>query len=202
MKKILTLLLVLAVAATASAQTAAELMKRAASRLESAPSLTVKFTATSGDGASAAGSITMARDKFALTMPGQRVWYDGRVMYSYSAAAAETSLTEPTADELMEINPFVILHQWARGYEARKLSPAAGQQRVELTSKRKGSAVRRAVVTLSASTGLPAAIDAEMSSSATMKIAVTSSATGKALPASTFTYPAKDYPGVPVIDLR
>ncbi len=203
MRKIITLLvLVLAAAMCAQAETAAELMKRAADRLAAAPSLTVKFTATAGDGSTASGTITMARQKFTLDMPGQRVWYDGRLMYSYNVAAGETSLTEPTPDELMEINPFDILHQWQRSYDARLLTAPAGQQRVQLTSKRKGSAVKRAVVTLSSATGLPAAIEAEMSNSATLKVKVTSAAVGKALPASAFTYPAAKYPGVEVVDLR
>ena len=185
-----------------SATTAAQLMKRAAQRLEAAPSLTVRFTATTGDGHSASGTIVMARSKFKLTMPGQNVWYDGQLMHSYSAATAETSLTEPTPDELLEINPFDILHQWSRGYDARMVKTANGAKCVELTSKRKGSAVSRALVTLSPATGLPTAIDAVMANSATMKIKVTAAEQGRALPASAFAYPAKDYPGVEVVDLR
>ena len=53
------------------------------------------------------GAITMHGDKFLLTMFGLQAAYDGKTMYMYSAETDELTLTNPSAQELVDINPFL-----------------------------------------------------------------------------------------------
>lgn len=179
-----------------------EIMKRTAANVNGAPSMTFRFTATTGDGARTTGTLTMCRSRFVMQTAVQSVWYDGRSLWSYAPSAGETNLSEPLPEELLEINPFDILNQHASLYSIKKLSPVGKDERIELTARKKSMAVRRAVLVVNHATMLPTAIDVTFSNSARMSIVISSAQKGKALPASAFTYPKAKYPKVKVIDLR
>lgn len=53
------------------------------------------------------GSLTMQGDKFLLTMYGLEAAYDGKTMYMYSPETDELTMTTPTEQELLEVNPFL-----------------------------------------------------------------------------------------------
>lgn len=179
-----------------------DVLKLTASRVASAPSLTFKFTATTGDGATTSGTLVLSRDKFKMVTDIQSVWYDGSTLWSYSPSAAETTVSNPLPEELMEINPFDILSHYSSLYTVKKLTPLGKDQRIELNARKASTAVKKAVLVIDHATMLPKAIDVTFANSARMNVIVTSATTGKPLPASTFTYPKEKYPKVHVEDLR
>lgn len=201
-KLFLTLILIFTAYVGALALTGAEIMQKTAAKVTSAPSLTVTFTATGGDGAKATGVLTMAKARFKMETTAQSVWYDGRTMWSYSPSAKETTVSEPLPEELMEINPFDILNQYTTRYTIKKLTPLGKDHRIELTARKGNQSVKRVVLVIDPATMLPKAIDVSFASSARMNILISSCAIGKALPKSTFTYPKAKYPKAEVVDLR
>ena len=74
-----------------------EIMKRTAANVNGAPSMTFRFTATTGDGARTTGTLTMCRSRFVMQTAVQSVWYDGRSLWSYAPSAGETNLSELAA---------------------------------------------------------------------------------------------------------
>lgn len=182
--------------------TADQVLQKTARQISKAPSLSATFTATTGDGARTSGTYTMSGKCFSLVSGNYASWYDGSNLWSYSRASGETSLTAPTAEELIEINPLQVISGNSRSYKAKMISQDKNKYVLELTPLSKSSSVSRAIVTISARTWLPVSVDASFSNSARISISIPSAKIGKALPKSTFTYPAARYKGVEVIDLR
>ncbi len=191
---------ILAVAG-AGAQTVESVLFPMMSKLNGGNSITVKFRTMAAD-ASVAGSLTICRERFKMHTPHLSTWYDGRTLWSYNDAARETSVTEPTADELMEINPFDILNNYQKRFVTKIARRSATSTAVEFTPKAKGSAVKSATLTLNSSTGMPQAMNITFANGSKLKVDVTSVAEGKAVAKSAFTYPANQYPNVELIDLR
>ncbi len=182
-------------------ETAATIINRTATQFSNAQSVDVKFVMSSGSD-NCDGSIVMAKNKFVITTPVLRIWFDGKTQWSWLKSSNEVSITEPTAEELMESNPFKILNSYKSQYNCRKLKAAKGCYKVELTPKSSSSPVKYATVTINASTNWPEAIDIKFTNSSTVSVAIKSIKSGKAVAASTFVYDKKKCPAKSIIDLR
>lgn len=182
--------------------TAAQLLERIAAKIDSAPSVSVKFTISGSDGP-VSGSMTIAKERFVMTTPDMSVWFNGLTQWTFLQSTSEVSITEPTSGELLESNPFVIINHYKDGYTCRKLTPSGGHQRVELTP-RKGvqSAIKSAIVTIDSKTDTPTAISVTFSGGTALSVSITSMTVGKGLPLTTFDYDKKKYPAKEIIDLR
>ena len=58
------------------------------------------------------GTFTMKNNKFSLFMEDVQVFFDGKTQWAYVASNNEVSITEPSEDELAEINPIFILQEY------------------------------------------------------------------------------------------
>lgn len=190
--------------ATANGQTTApQVMANAIKAINAAPSLEAKFTAKTSGAESIAGSLRMRSDRFCMVTDAFGTWYDGTNMWSYSRSTGETSLTEPTDDELLEANPFFIVNQYSAYYKPEIVRHAAGAYVIRLRPATKNAPMKSADITVNGSTWLPTAITAQFDNGSEVSIDITSMHVLKsALPASAFVYPASKYQGVEVIDLR
>lgn len=197
MKQRLTLLLAAIIAPLLlMAADANSVLAKTAAKLTSAKSVTAKFTG------SASGSIVVSGNKFTMMAGGNGVWYDGTNMWTYSKKAGETSLTNPTQAELMESNPMEVIKAYKTSFNARKVSEKGDRCTIKLTPRKKGSSVKEATLTVNTSTWMPVSIDVIFSNSQRMTFNITSISEGGALSPSTFVYPASNYKGVEVVDLR
>jgi outer membrane lipoprotein-sorting protein len=57
------------------------------------------------------GTFTMKGQRFVLEMPEVKVWFDGKTQWAFTTQTNEISITEPTRDEILEINPLAILNR-------------------------------------------------------------------------------------------
>lgn len=204
MKRHLTTLFILAVAALASVagESAADLLGRAAAKYQKAASITAAYT-LKADGATSSGSITVAGNRFAISSRDMSVWFDGKTQWTLVPSAREVNVTEPTSDELQQVNPFAVINAFRANYNAAFADKGAGNVRViKLTPKSKRADITSATVRLDASTLFPTEITLTDRSRRTVVIKVTSARAGAAVPASTFVYNSKSHPGVKVVDLR
>ncbi len=202
--RLLFLIFIVSFGATAApkGQSAAQVLSRCAATLNSAGSLSAKFTITTGDGKYPC-AITMSKQRYCLDMPQMKVWFDGTTQWTFAKSSQQLSITEPTADELMESNPFAILNHWDKAYKCRMLQSERGMTVVELVPKTPVTAsVHRAVVSVNPATSLPSKIVVTLSNGRTFTATITSISVGKALPASTFTFDKQKYKAVETIDLR
>lgn len=183
------------------ADSAGSVIKKCADKIRASKSLIVDYTLTSG-GQKMDGSITIAGNCFSLSSPGVRSWYDGKTQWTYSAQVGEVNITEPTAEELAQVNPFAILDSFSSAYNASTTKSASGTTAVRLSPKDKKSDITGALVTISNSTGYPSAIKLNLRGGQTFDIKIKSVTPGGLVPVTRFRFNKADYPGLSVVDLR
>lgn len=201
------LILILIVTGTAmqisAAESASQLLEQAAGKFSTAKSIKANYTLTSSEGGMTKGSVVFSGEKFAMTSPDILTWYDGTTQWSYLVANEEVNISEPTPEELQQINPFAVINKFRNAYTAKLLSSDAATKKIMLTAKSvRKSDILMATVTLNATTLFPSKITLTFNGGQTVSIAISSVTQGNALPISAFRFPAAKYPGAEVIDLR
>ena len=201
MIKKLIIILCLAFAPTVRAITGAEILNKVITAVETAPSLTLSIKATSGNG-SGTGSLTVSRECFTFTGEDIRVYYDGKTQWTYQPSEREVSVTNPTTNELAEVNPLAFLRNYQANYNVSLVSSKNGIYVIKMISKKRSLYVRSAQVTVNSSTWMPTGVDAELSNGGKLFLTVVSAVRGKAMTRDKFRFSTSANPGVEVIDLR
>lgn len=165
------------------------------------PSLEIVFTVWN-NGNSTSGSMSVAGKKFHLSTPEMKIWYDGKTQWSYAPSAGEVNISEPTADELAQTNPLSVLSSLDKNFTFRRLNSQAGQERIELTPKKKTPDFASAIITINASTFLPKEISIKNARGNVTTVKISSIKGGKTKPIGTFRFNQAEYPGVEIVDLR
>ncbi len=186
--------------ASAARPAAKSVIESTAKKLREMPSMTATFKIVQGRDASQ-GSLTVSGRSFTVTTPEMKIWYDGKTQWAYSPSAKEVNITTPTATEVAESNPLSVLTALTQSYTCRRLSSTAAVDKIELTPRNKTD-ISKAVISVNVSTGMPTEILAYRANGAVTKIQILAVKAGKKLPASTFRFNQKQYPGVAVVDLR
>ncbi|MDE5940919.1 MAG: outer membrane lipoprotein carrier protein LolA [Muribaculaceae bacterium] len=175
-------------------------MRQAGEKLRKAPALEAVFTATHS-GQSVSGEILLSGNRFKLVTPALTTWYDGKTQWAYSPAAMEVNVSEPTSDELSQINPFEILNAMQKSFSPRRLASSNNEDKIELTPKQKGE-YSRIVISFNSATLYPTQIVFTGTDKSVTIISLSSVKAVKAVPADTFRFNPRLYPGVEIIDLR
>lgn len=187
--------------AAGAAESADQLLGRAADKLRTSKSVSASFSVKASAG-NASGTITLAGDKFRITSQDLSVWYNGKTQWTYMPSAGEVNITEPTAEELQQINPFAIVNAMRRGYKAAITSRTAANTVLTLTATARRPEIKKAVLTLSNATLYPSKIILTMADGSVTAITVSNVKAGAAQAASAFVFNPAKYPGVEVVDLR
>lgn len=202
--KIISVVLAVAIPFMASAaDKSSAILKSSAEKFRTSPSIQCTYSLKAANSTSG-GQATFAGDRFKMSTPEMSVWYDGRTQWSLLTAQNEVTVTEPTDQELSQVNPFVIINNFSKNFTSKFIASAAkGTKRILLTP-RKGStqAIKSATITISDATQLPTEIVVVDSDGHTFTITITSLKIGKALPESNFRFPKNSYPKTEIIDLR
>ncbi len=185
----------------ANAISAESILQSAAEKYRKAQSLSASFI-IEANGNKTDGSIIVAKDMFRLSMPQMSIWYNGRTQWTYSPATQEVSITEPSAEELQQINPFTIVSSFRQSYKSTLLKSSAGTHKVSLVPINNDGAIKSITLSIDAKTSYPKEINITTDSNSTVKIIVSNVTSGKKLPLSRFTFNPKEYPDAEVIDLR
>lgn len=189
------------VSMTAAEPSADRLLRDCADKIARARSVDIAFTINGGDGP-IQGSATLQGSLFVFTTPVINIWFDGTTQWTLQTSVAEVNITEPTAEELMESNPFAILSNYSAAYNVRRLPDQGGHKRVVLTPSGSGSTdVERAIIHIG-SDGWPTAAEIQFDGGRTISATVDAVSTGASHPLSSFRFDPARHPGVTVIDLR
>ncbi len=203
LKPLLLLLLLSVAAASASAAgpSASSLVSSAVAKMKAAKSLTARFTASGEPGQPhQGGTLTIAGSRFTIDSPAIKIWFDGKTQWTWSRDAGEVNITEPSPEELAQVNPYAILSSLSSRYKASYLGNPS-QRTVLLTPSMPRPEVSRAEVTFGAD-GFPSRMKLFFPSGSIMTVTITAVATGGALPESTFRFAPSKAPGAEIIDLR
>lgn len=149
------------------------------------------------------GIIKLAGNKFYWKTPAMTVWYNGQLQWAYVTSTQEVNLTEPTADEVAGINPYILINTYKQNFTVKALKSKNSQLRVaELTPKKKGTNIDRVVITVNASSWTPQSFEIYYSDRTRSTIVLSKYAVGQNFPDATFVFDKKQYPNAEVIDLR
>ncbi len=188
--------------AAAGAETAAGIIDKTAKKISGSASITASYHLTSPGEGSVSGTLTLAGDNFRMTSPRLITWYDGTTQWTYLVSENEVNVSEPTADELQQVNPFVIINTLRNTYTPSLQKSSNGEKCISLKAKNSKSDIVSALLTINAATSLPKSITLNMSDNRKITISLSNVRTGKKLPVTAFRFDPKKYPGAEIIDLR
>lgn len=183
-----------------AAPTASKLLDEMRAKMVEKPALEAMFTVK---GAQAfQGSIRMSGASFVLTSPEMTVWFDGKTQWTYLKSSNEVSISEPDGEELATTNPFTVLRDYAKYYNARVKSNKANTAVVILSPKTKKSAIKSISININTTSKWPTGISVELSDKKQIALSVDRIAHTAPIAASAFRFDKKKFPKAEIIDLR
>ena len=146
-------------------------------------------------------STQLQGDAFRLEYGTITAVYTAGTLTYYDSAEHTLTISKPSQDELLQINPLYFLRSRAQGF-ASQLEGKVGATAVVAFTPQQKSNISRVVTTFQTSNGIPTQLvfTAKDKSVLTARVAKVSPHTAYA--ASFFTLSAKSYPGCEVVDLR
>lgn len=169
--------------------------------LASHPSVTIAYQLSSG-GNSTEGAMTLAGDKFLLDSAPMAIWFNGATQWTYAKAQKEVSVTNPTPEELREINPMLVLDNFRKNFTTELLEAKGPTTSVRLKPRGASGGIDAAVVNIDSNTNLPKSIILTLADRRSVSIRIKSVKPNIKLNDSSFRFNKALYPGVDVIDLR
>lgn len=194
---------IIAVLSTASlhaADNAAHILNLAAERFRKAPSISAVYTVSSSAG-NVAGNLVVSGQRFRISSPEMSTWFDGTTQWVYSPADREVTVSEPTQEELMQINPFEIINSFRNNYDASTVSTTKSQTVLLLKARNPKAEISRVTLTLDSVTLFPTRIELNGSAGQAV-ITLGGVKKGASLPVSDFRFNLKTHPGISVNDMR
>jgi outer membrane lipoprotein-sorting protein len=212
MKRLIGLCLCLsALASAVHAQKAEGILNKAAAAYEQAHGISAALAVNiragqQGGSESFEGAIEMKGDKFRLTMPDMRTWYDGKTLWTYMVRTHEVNITNPSGDELQTLNPLLLLRQYDKGFKLTYTGESTSDlgkmaDDVKLTA-RGNDDIEEVDLQIDRATSLPVRIAVVMKNDVKSAIRISRMKTGVNQPDAAFVFNAADYPGVLEVDLR
>lgn len=201
MKHLIALFIFIFTAGSISAVTADEILKAAADKYQKTTSISADYTFSSQSEQSK-GSIISSGDKFYIYSSDLSTWYDGRTQWTYSPATNEVNISEPTPEELQQVNPFAIIKAFRKAYKSSLLKSQNGTYTIQLLPIDRYASIRKAVVTMDAQSYYPTKIVLSLDNGMQATIGVKNVKTGVNYPRSTFVFSKSKYPHAEIIDLR
>jgi outer membrane lipoprotein-sorting protein len=188
----------LSVSASNKAQ---QVLSAVTARLDNAPSVSVKFHFVTSSG-NINGTMTMAHDKFKFTTPQMSAWYNGRELWSLNSSSTEVNLSEPTEDELLEVNPMAILRGYGTLFDVTMQGESLGMKSVKFTAKSKNNQVATASLVVDDKTNVPKSLTINFRNGTRLIAIIDNVTNGAALADDSFNFPKNSYKNYQVIDLR
>ena len=153
------------------------------------------------------GTIQLKGEKFVLKTTDIVTWFDGKTQWSYVAKNDEVNVSNPTQEELQQINPYTVLYMYQKGfsYKLGTMKTFRGKAiwEVVLTAKDKAQDLERITLYVTQEGYEPLYILLQQRAHPTRNaITVTGYQTGQKYADTLFTFDRKQYPSAEIIDLR
>ena len=209
MRKVFSFIILLATfSATVCAQSARKVLDNTAARMTKTGGVKAQFKATQFSGmtpqSTTTGTMLMNGNSFQMTTEELLVWFDGKTQWSMMKNSNEVNVSEPDEEDLVELNPAILVNIYKRGFNYRMTkSTLRGRPTyvVHLWPKYKDTDYSDIFVDIDQANYNPLCIRAKRDGD-WVRLSILSFQNGLVFPASTFVFPKKDYPKVEVIDLR
>ncbi len=211
MKQILYIFLCFMLPATVFSQKADDILNKSIAAYENTKGMRVSFHLQSQSeklqvSEDMEGTIEMIGEKFVLKTSNINIWFDGKNLWTYSSDIDEVNISEPTGEELREINPILLLTTYQKDFKASlkgENASAGGKSNynIELTPKSKKD-INKVELHIEKQTYLPSYIAISFKNELQMKIQINRMETGVNYSSDYFVFKKSDFPNVEIIDLR
>ena len=204
MKRTYLLVLILFLSVSLSAQKdkqAREILDKTANALQQAGGIRATFGGTGN------GTLLLKGNQFYLNSGGIQSWFDGKTQWSYVTKNDEVNVSNPTQEELQQINPYTFLYMYQKGFSyklgATKTYRGKAVWEVVLTARDKKQELEHITLFVTKDTYEPLCILLQQRGQQTRnEITITSYQTKQNYADQVFTFDKKQYPNAEVIDLR
>lgn len=166
--------------------------------------ITAHFTMRGDDesGLSLQGTLKMQGQKFFLQTNDLATWYDGKTMWSYAQVIDEVNITNPSRQELLGINPYLLLENYSSLFTVSETaSPIKGERCIVLTPLKRNTNIEQVIITIATASLKPITFEIASEQGEVYHVAITGYDTTPLSP-DTFTFNSSQYPDVEVVDLR
>ena len=197
MKRIIFTLICALSLANVSAQTAKEILDKAASVVNAKKGATADFV-MSGKYGNAAGTISIKGNKFVANTPQAKMWYDGKTQWTYMTSTEEVNVSTPTEAQQQTMNPYRFINLYNMGYAMTKKEVKNGFE-VYMKATNPKRTITEMYITVN-NQFVPTNVKMKTAKGWT-NINI-SNFRKASLPDKAFRFNAKDYPKAEVIDLR
>lgn len=187
-------------------QSPEEVMARAERILEKNQETEATFSTTHHDSkgravSKSSGQILISGLRFRLSYEGIVAVYDGQTLTHYDASEQTLTLSTPSADELLEINPLSFLRARGEGFRMREHGSTTAYRQLLFVPRGKSN-IRQVAVRFSRQTGLPLGLVIWAGGGEWLDVQITNIRAAGSVPRGSFELKASSYPGCEVVDLR
>ena len=153
------------------------------------------------------GTIQLNGEKFVLKTSDMVTWFDGKTQWSYVAKNDEVNVSNPTQEELQQINPYTFLYIYQKGFSYKlgtaKTFRGKAVWEVILTAKDRKQELERITLYVTKDAYEPLYILLQQRGQQTRsEITVTNYLTWQNYADTVFAFDRKQYPSAEIIDLR
>lgn len=198
MKKIVFAMTMLLATATTYAQTATQVLDKAAQKLTAKSGVKADFKASTPQG-SITGTIAVKGNKFMATTQHTKVWFDGKTQWTYLTRNDEVNVSNPKDSELQSLNPYNFINMYKKGYKSTMRKDGSSYI-VHLTADSKAKKVQELFITVDTKSYTPTQV--KMLQGTKWTTFDVKNLKQEKLSDGMFRFNAKDFPTAEVIDLR
>ena len=183
---------------TAQAQTAKEVLDKAAASITVKDGVRANFKMTGSHG-NTSGTIYVKGKKFQATTPVATIWFDGKTQWTYMKNNDEVNISTPTEAQLQAINPYNFINLYKNGY-ALTLNKSGQDFIVHLTASSDSKKIKGLFISVDKKSYHPTQV--KLLQGKKWIIFDISDLKKEKIADSQFRFNAKDFPTAEVIDLR
>ena len=198
MKRICFLITTVLFSTITFAQTAKNVLDKAAANITVKSGVQADFKMTGSMG-NTSGTITIKGKKFHATTPQAIIWFDGKTQWTYMKNNDEVNVTTPTESQLQAINPYNFINLYKNGYDYT-LNKSGKDYVVHLTASSEDKKIRELFITINKSSYQPSQV--KLLQGTKWTIFDISNLKKQNISDSQFRFNAKDFPQAEIIDLR
>ncbi len=187
---------------------AVKILDKFSSVAASAPSISMKFDLITTDQAegstkTVSGSIILSKDKYRLDLPDNIVWFNGETSWSYLPEEKEVTINKPDKkDNSFQSRPSSIFSMYKKGYKIRLIEEQPDFYLIDLYPED----IKSDNIRIRLKIGKPAydlySAEYKYRNGITVLLKVKEYDLKKKSEASVFVFPADQYKGAEVIDMR
>lgn len=148
------------------------------------------------------GNIFLNGNRFAFTTDEMECGYDGETLWSYIKNNEEINLSLPEEDEIININPYLLLKNYNSRFKCSFAGKNGDLETILLTPKNNTDNIQSVKITINSKLLYPTRIEVVNKDSSKIVIKVANYNSRINVDSSKFIFDKKRFPNIEVIDLR